>query len=211
MIDDSFNDYLCSHSEPEPELLQALRRETYVRFLNPRMVSGHLQGRMLVMFCKMIRPKRILELGTFTGYSTLCFAEGSDETCEIHSVERNDELEDHLQQWFKKSAYGHKIQMHFGDALSIVPRLEGQFDLVFLDIDKRHYKACYEAILEKMPSGGFLLIDNTLWNGKMLHEIAHNDVQALAVSDFNDYLAADNRVEKVLLPLRDGITIVRKK
>lgn len=207
----SLEQYLCSHSDPEPELLQQLRRETYVRFLNPRMISGHLQGRTLVMFCRMIRPQRVLELGTFTGYSTLCLAEGCDESSEIHSVEHNDELEDHLRDWFSRSPYGSKIQMHFGEAEQVIPSLPGQFDLVFLDLDKRHYTTCYELALDKMPSGGFLLADNTLWNGKMLEEIAHNDCQALAVSEFNDYLAHDNRVEKIILPLRDGLTVVRKK
>ncbi len=207
----SLEQYLCSHSDPEPELLQQLRRETYVRFLNPRMVSGHLQGRTLVMFCRMIHPRRVLELGTFTGYSALCLAEGCDENSEIHSVEHNDELGDHLRLWFSRSPYGSRIQMHFGEAEQVIPSLSGQFDLVFLDLDKRHYKRCYELALDKMPSGGFLLADNTLWNGKMLEEIAHNDCQALAVSEFNDYLAHDNRVEKIILPLRDGLTIVRKK
>lgn len=207
---EALEEYLCSHSEPEPMLLQQLRRETYVNFLNPRMVSGHLQGRMLVMFCQMIRPSRVLELGAFTGYSTLCLAEGTGENAEIHSIEHNDELEDHLLKWFARSPYGHKIVMHFGEAEELIPRMEGLFDLVFLDIDKRHYKSAYELALQKMPSGGWLLADNTLWNGKMVGEIAANDCQAIAVSEFNDYLAADSRVEKVMLPLRDGLTVVRK-
>lgn len=210
-MDETLEAYLCRHCEPEPELLQELRRETYVNFLNPRMVSGHLQGRLLVMLCRMLRPRRVLELGTFTGYATLCLAEGTGEEAEIHSIEHNDELEDHLEKWFARSPFGHKIQMHFGEAETLIPQLEGLFDLVFLDVDKRRYRACYELALDKMPAGGFMLADNTLWNGKMLEQIAPADCQALAVSDFNDYLAADPRVEKIILPVRDGLTIIRKK
>ena len=210
-MDEALEAYLCRHCEPEPELLQELRRDTYVHFLNPRMVSGHLQGRLLVMLCRMLHPRRVLELGTFTGYATLCLAEGTAEEAEIHSIEHNDELEDHLKKWFARSPYGHKIRMHFGEAETLIPQLEGSFDLVFLDVDKRHYKACYELALDKMPAGGFMLADNTLWNGKMLEQIEPADCQALAVSDFNDYLAADPRVEKFILPVRDGLTIIRKK
>lgn len=210
-MEEDLEAYLCRHCDPEPELLQALRRETYVNFLNPRMVSGHLQGRLLVMLCRMIRPRKVLELGTFTGYATLCLAEGTPPQTEIHSIEHNDELEEHLEKWFARSPYGRKIRMHFGEAEQLIPQLKGPFDLVFLDLDKRHYRLCYELVLEKMPAGGFLLADNTLWNGKMLQEIAGSDCQALAVSDFNDYLAADTRVEKLILPIRDGLTIIRKK
>lgn len=209
--EDTLLDYIALHSDSEPLLLQELRRETYVNFLNPRMISGHLQGRILTMLSRMIRPKRVLELGAFTGYSTLCFAEGSEPDAEIHSIEHNDELEEHLRQWFSKSEYGHKIRLHFGEAEQVIPRLEGLFDLVFLDVDKRVYRKCYDLALKKMPSGAFLLADNTLWNGKMVGDIAPNDVQALAVADFNDYVAKDCRVEKVILPLRDGLTLIRKK
>lgn len=210
-MEDQLEKYLCEHSEEEPLLLQQLRRETYVKFLNPRMVSGHLQGRILVMLCKMLRPKKVLELGTFTGYSTLCFAEGCDPDAEIHSIEHNDEFEDHHQDWFARSPYGHKIKMYYGDAKEVIPTLETSFDLVFLDHDKRQYKEAYELALEKMHSGSFLLADNTLWNGKLFNDIAHNDNQSLSIAEFNDYLAKDSRVEKVMLPLRDGLTIVRKK
>lgn len=210
-MDEKLDNYLCAHSEEEPLLLQQLRRETYVKFLNPRMVSGHLQGRILVMFCKMIQAKRVLELGTFTGYSTLCFAEGTAPDAEIHSIEHNDEFEDHHKDWFARSPYGDKIKMYYGDAKELIPSLEGTFDLVFLDHDKRQYKECYELLLNKMHSGSFLLADNTLWNGKLFNEIAHNDSQSIAIAEFNDYLAKDSRVEKVMLPLRDGLTIIRKK
>ncbi len=210
-MDGQLDKYLCEHSEEEPLLLQRLRRETYVKFLNPRMVSGHLQGRILVMLCQMLQPKRVLELGTFTGYATLCFAEGTSPEAEIHSIEHNDEFEDHHKEWFGSSPYGHKIQMYYGDAKAVIPTLSGTFDLVFLDHDKRQYKEAYELCLEKMHPRAFLLADNTLWNGKLFNEIAHNDSQSLAIAEFNDYVAKDNRVEKVMLPLRDGLTIIRKK
>ncbi|HET9570243.1 MAG TPA: O-methyltransferase [Bacteroidales bacterium] len=203
--------YLLDHTDPEPALLQELSRDTHVRFLNSRMVSGHLQGRLLVMLCQMIQPQKVLELGTFTGYSALCFAEGTSEDAEIHTFEINDELEDQARYWFNRSALGHKIRLHIGDALKLIPLMDETFDLAFIDADKRDYKACYETVLPKIRPGGFILADNTLWGGKILSEIEPNDAQSLAIIEFNDYLANDSRVEKVLLPLRDGLTIIHKK
>lgn len=203
--------YLQEHTDPEPDLLQELSRDTHVRLLNGRMVSGHVQGRLLVMLCRMIQPKKVLELGTFTGYSALCFAEGTAEDAQIHTIEINDELEDQARYWFSRSAYGHKIVLHIGDALEIIPSMDEDFDLAFIDSDKRDYKACYETVLTKVRKGGFILVDNTLWGGKILTEIAPNDAQSLAIIEFNDYLANDSRVEKVLLPLRDGLTLIYKK
>jgi Predicted O-methyltransferase len=208
---DRILEYIQSHIDPEPELLRQINRDTHVKFINGRMVSGHLQGRLIVMLCRMIRPKRILELGTFTGYSALCFAEGTEEDAEIHTIERNDELEDLATGWFKLSEYGHKITLHIGNALELIPHLEGTFDLAFLDADKREYIEYYETIFPKIPSGGFILADNTLWNGKLVEEISHNDAQSIAISDFNNYIANDSRIEKVILPLRDGLTIIHKK
>ncbi len=210
-MDADLEHYLRSHSDQEPELLQALSRDTQANLINGRMVSGHLQGRFLVMLCRMIRPSRILELGTFTGYSALCLAEGSPKDTEIHSIEQNDELEERIRNWFSKSECGSNIQLHIGDARSIIPTIEGQFDLVFLDLDKRNYLECYEAVLPKVQPGGFILVDNTLWGEKVLEENPSNDPQTLAIIKFNDYLAKDNRIEKVMLPLRDGITLVYKK
>ena len=203
--------YLLNHTDSEPSLLQELSRDTHVRILNGRMVCGHLQGRLLVMLCRMIQPKKVLELGTFTGYSALCFAEGTTDDAEIHTIEINDELEDQAQYWFSRSEFGPKIRMYIGDALQIVPSMKETFDLAFIDSDKRDYKACYETVLPKVRSGGFILVDNTLWGGKILAEIAPNDAQSLAIIEFNDYLASDSRVEKVLLPLRDGLTLIHKK
>jgi len=210
-MNDLLERYILSHIDPEPELLKQLDRDSHVKLLNARMVSGHLQGRLLVMLCRMIRPQRVLELGTFTGYSALCFAEGTDEKAEIHTIEQNDELEDMAKSWFNQSEYGHKITFYIGNALELIPKMDGLFDLVFMDADKREYLEYYEAILPKVPSGGFILADNTLWNGKVLRDIAANDSQSIAISNFNDYLANDSRVEKVLLPLRDGLTIIHKK
>ncbi len=210
-MDELLEKYICSRIDPEPELLKELRRETYVRFLNPRMLSGHLQGRVLTMLCKMIRPRRVLELGTFTGYSTLCLAEGLPEGSRILSIDHNDELEEHLRTWFSRSEPGSKIDLLFGEAADLIPELTESFDLVYMDIDKREYKTCYDLLLEKLAAGAFLLIDNTLWNGKPLEEISYKDAQSLAIADFNDYIAADFRVEKIILPIRDGLTILRKK
>jgi len=210
-MNELLENYILSHIDSEPEILRQLDRDSHVKLLNARMVSGHLQGRLIVMLCRMIRPKRVLELGTFTGYSALCFAEGTDEDAEIHTIEHNDELEDMARDWFSRSEFGHKISLHIGDALDIISGLDGTFDLVFIDADKRQYMEYFEAVLPKMPSGGFLLADNTLWSGKVLGKIAGNDAQSLAVSKFNDYLAKDSRVEKIILPVRDGLTIIYKK
>lgn len=207
-MDELLEKYICSRIDPEPELLKELRRETYVRFLNPRMSSGHLQGRVLAMLCKMIRPRRVLELGTFTGYSTLCLAEGLPEGSRILSIDRNDELEEHLKTWFSRSELGSKIDLLFGEAVDLIPKLTESFDLVYMDIDKRDYKSCYDLLLQHQPSGTFILIDNTLWNGKPMREISCKDTQSLAIADFNDYIAADSRVEKIILPIRDGLTVL---
>lgn len=207
-MDELLEKYICSRIDPEPELLKELRRETYVRFLNPRMSSGHLQGRVLAMLCKMIRPRRVLELGTFTGYSTLCLAEGLPEGSRILSIDRNDELEEHLKTWFSRSELGSKIDLLFGEALDLIPKLTESFDLVYMDIDKRDYKSCYDLLLQHQPSDTFILIDNTLWNGKPMREISCKDTQSLAIADFNDYIAADSRVEKIILPIRDGLTVL---
>ncbi|NLV37985.1 MAG: O-methyltransferase [Bacteroidales bacterium] len=207
-MDELLEKYICSRIDPEPELLKELRRETYVRFLNPRMSSGHLQGRVLAMLCKMIRPRRVLELGTFTGYSTLCLAEGLPEGARILSIDRNDELEEHLKTWFSRSELGSKIDLLFGEAVDLIPKLTESFDLVYMDIDKRDYKSCYDLLLQHQPSGTFILIDNTLWNGKPMREISCKDTQSLAIADFNDYIAADSRVEKIILPIRDGLTVL---
>lgn len=204
------NEYIESHSEHEPEYLAKINRRTHLRLVNPRMMSGHLQGRVLTMLCHMIRPKRVLELGTYSGYSALCMAEGMDDGI-IHTIEHDDELEDFILENLSQSPYADKIHLHIGDALQEIARLNEVFDLVFIDADKRQYLAYYEAVLPKVREGGFILADNTLWDGKLLDEVHPNDKQTIEIMRFNDFVATDKRVEKVILPLRDGLTIIRKK
>ncbi len=204
-------DYILSHSDVEPEYLAKINRATHLRMLNPRMLSGHLQGRVLAMLCQMIQPQRILELGTYTGYSALCMAEALPEDGVLHTIECDDELEDFILQNFSSVAHGKKIKLHIGAALTEIEKIDEVFDLVFIDADKREYRAYYEAVLPKIRAGGFILADNTLWDGKVLEEVNPNDKQTIEIIRFNDYIAADPRVEKVLLPLRDGLTVIRKK
>lgn len=205
------DDYILSHSDPEPEYLAKVNRATHLKVINPRMLSGHLQGRVLAMFCRMMQPKRILELGTFTGYSALCMAEALPADGILHTIECDDELESFILQNFAESEHGKKICLHIGDALVEIKNIDETFDLVFIDADKREYLAYYEAVLPKLRSGGFILADNTLWDGKVLKPVEPNDAQTISIMSFNDFVAKDKRVEKVLLPLRDGLTIIRKK
>ncbi len=207
----SIEDYILSHSDVEPAYLAKVNRATHVRLINPRMCSGHLQGRVLSMLCYMIQPKCILELGTFTGYSALCMAEALTGEGVLHTIECDDELEDFILQNFAGSEHGHKIKLHIGDALEEIEKLDETFDLVFIDADKREYLAYYEAVLPKLRSGGFILADNTLWDGKVLKPVDSNDKQTIEIMRFNDFVATDPRVEKVMLPLRDGLTLIRKK
>jgi caffeoyl-CoA O-methyltransferase len=207
----NIEDYILSHSDAEPEYLAKVNRATHVKLINPRMCSGHLQGRVLSMFCHMIAPKRVLELGTFTGYSALCMAEALPDNAVLHTIECDDELEDFIRQNFAGSEHGHKIKLHIGEALNVIESLDDTFDLVFIDADKREYLAYYEAALPKLRTGGFILADNTLWDGKVLKTVDANDKQTIEIMHFNDFIATDKRVEKVMLPLRDGLTIIRKK
>jgi caffeoyl-CoA O-methyltransferase len=204
-------DYLIQHTDSEPDYLAKINRKTHLLLINPRMLSGHLQGRTLSMLSKMIRPERILEIGTFTGYSALCLAEGLTDNGVLHTIECDDELEDFVLENFQKSPYAAKIQLHIGDALKLVPGFSESFDLVFIDADKRDYQQYLEAVLPKVKPGGFILADNTLWDGKVLRPVEHNDEQTHSIIKFNKSLATDNRVEKVILPLRDGLTLIRKK
>lgn len=207
----NIEEYILSHSEVEPAYLAKVNRATHVRLINPRMCSGHLQGRVLSMICHMIQPKCILELGTFTGYSALCMAEALAGEGVLHTIECDDELEDFILQNFAGSEHGYKIKLHIGDALSEIEKLDETFDLVFIDADKREYLAYYEAVLPKLRAGGFILADNTLWDGKVLKPVDSNDKQTIEIMRFNDFVAVDSRVEKVMLPLRDGLTLIRKK
>jgi predicted O-methyltransferase YrrM len=208
---DAIEEYILQHMDPEGELLSMLFRETHLTQINPRMASGHIQGRMLTMLCRMLKPQRILELGTFTGYSALCMAEALPDDGELHTVEVDDEMEPFITKYFSRSPYEKKIKLHIGDAQQVIPSLTGLFDLVFMDADKRQYVEDYEAVLPLVPAGGFIFADNTLWSGKVLHEPASGDKQTAGIRRFNDYIAADSRVEKVILPIRDGMTILMKK
>ena len=207
----NLDEYISKHSDVEPEYLAKINRATHVKLINPRMCSGHLQGRVLSMFCHMIQPNRILELGTFTGYSALCIAEALPEGGVLHTIECDDELEDFILQNFAGSEYADKIQLHVGDALTEIEKLNETFDLVFIDADKREYLDYYEAVLPKLRRGGYILADNTLWDGKVLKAVEPNDKQTIEIMRFNDFVAADARLEKVILPLRDGLTLIRKK
>lgn len=205
-------DYILSHIDPEPDLLKEIDRETHVKLLQTNMLSGHLQGRFLKMLVQILRPERILEIGTFVGYSALCFAEALDEGGELHTIEIDDELEEYIRRNFARSDHGRKITLHIGDALEITPRFrDGSFDLAFIDADKKLYWDYFETVLPKIRKGGFVLADNTLWYGKVLEKPVANDWSTRAILAFNEKLARDNRVEKVILPLRDGLTIIRKK
>ncbi|NDV46543.1 O-methyltransferase [Paludibacter sp. 221] len=207
----TLDEYIENHSEREPEYLAKVNRRTHLRLINPRMMSGHLQGRVLALLCHMIKPARVLELGTYSGYSALCMAEAMPESGILHTIEHDDELEDFIRENISGSAHAGKIKLHIGDALEEIAKLDEVFDLVFIDADKRQYMAYYEAVLPKVRAGGFIFADNTLWDGKLIEEVHPNDKQTIEIMRFNDHVANDARVEKVILPLRDGLTIIRKK
>lgn len=207
----TIDEYILDHIDAESDYLKALYRATHVRLLRPRMASGHLQGRMLKMFVQMIRPQTVLEIGTYSGYSALCLAEGLPEGGMLHTYEINDEQEDFTRPWLENSPWAEKIIFHIGDALEAVPQLGICFDLAFIDGDKRRYIEYYEMVLKYLNPGGYIIADNTLWDGHVL-EIPHpTDKQTIGIKAFNDLVAKDSRVEKVILPLRDGLTIIRKK
>ena len=204
-------EYILNHIDPEDELLASLDRDTHLYHLRPRMVSGHLQGRILKMFCRMIRPRRILELGTFTGYSALCLAEGLIEGGEVHTIDIDDEIEDFTRARLDRSPFRDRIKLFIGDAIEIVPTLTDLYDIVFIDANKRDYLKYYELVLPKVRPEGFILADNTLWDGKVITDPHSRDAQTIGIERFNDFIAGDSRVEKVILPLRDGLTILWKK
>jgi len=203
--------YIEDHIDAEPEHLYRLERATNIHLINGRMCSGHLQGRLLKMLVTMINPSRVLELGTFSGYSALCIAEALREDAEIHTVEADDELEDFIRRAIAASPHGHKVTLHIADALEFVQGLEMEsFDLIFIDADKRQYADYYETCLRLLRPGGYIIADNTLWDGHVVEADHLNDRQTAGIRRFNDIVAADTRVEKVIVPLRDGLTIIRK-
>ncbi|MFV0417193.1 MAG: O-methyltransferase [Dysgonomonas sp.] len=209
--DNEIEEYILSHIDGEGELLQQLNRDAHVNLLKPRMLSGHLQGRMLKVFCRMLQPKFILEIGTYTAYATLCLAEGAADDAEIHTIEVNDELEDFIMKYLHKTKLKDKIHLHIGDAMEIIPSINRTFDLVFIDANKRHYIEYYDLIFDKVRSGGLIIADNTLWDGHVLETPKLSDKQTIGIQQFNDMIAKDDRVEKVILPVRDGLTLIWKK
>lgn len=203
--------YILDHIDEEDEVLKELDRETHLNLVGARMISGHLQGLVLTMISKMIQPKTILEIGTFTGYSAICLSKGLQKNGKLITIEIDDELEIFASKYFKKAGIQNRIIQKIGSAIEIIPTLNDQFDLVFIDADKREYSAYYNLVFNKVNVGGCIIADNTLWGGKVLEKPAANDEQTKGIIAFNQMIAADNRVEKVILPLRDGITLLRKK
>ena len=204
-------DYVLQHTEPEPEYLYRLWRATNIHTIHGRMASGHLQGRVLKMLVCMIRPKTILEIGTFSGYSAISMAEGLPEDGRLYTYEINDEMEDFTRPWIEGSSVADKIEFIIGDALTEAPKLGITFDMAFMDGDKRTYRECYEMVMRILRPGGFILADNTLWDGHVVDRNYDHDRQTQGIETFNDHIAADDRVEQLILPLRDGLTIIRKK
>ena len=215
ILPDDLQEYLDHHCEPEPEALQTINRETYLKVLKPHMLSGHYQGRVLSFLSKMMQPKRILEIGTFTGYATICLAEGLTDDGIIHTIDVNRELEEMLNSHFKLTSVGKKIKQHFGEATAIIPALdEKSFDIVFIDADKKNNYLYFQLVFEKVRPGGLIIIDNVLWKGKVYGadpDSYRGDADTQVIRKLNDQVAADTRVEKLILPIRDGLLVIRKK
>ncbi|HSQ45761.1 MAG TPA: O-methyltransferase [Lutibacter sp.] len=210
-LPEKIDDYVVNHSQKEPLLLQQLNKETWQKVLNPRMLSGGYQGRILAMISKLIQPKNILEIGTYTGYSALCLAEGLQKNGMLFTIDKNEELEDFAKKYFDQSAYNAQIKQLVGNALEIIPTLNEKFDLVFIDADKSNYTTYFKMIIGKMNSGGVILSDNVLWSGKVVAEIEPNDKDTQALLEYNELLNNDDRIETILLPIRDGLSISRVK
>lgn len=208
-ISEELEDYVAQHSENEPELLAALNKETHQKILQPRMLSGHFQGRVLSMLSKIINPLHILEIGTYTGYAALCLAEGLRENGTLDTIDINEELYDFQKKYFDKSPWSSQIKQHLGNALDIIPTLDKKYDLVFIDADKENYLAYFEMLISVMNKGGILLSDNVLWSGKVLEPLKPNDKSTEVLVEYNKKLKEDPRVETVLLPIRDGLTVSR--
>jgi predicted O-methyltransferase YrrM len=210
-LPEEIDNYVVKHSQDEPKLLQELNRETYQKILQPRMLSGHFQGRVLSMISKLVNPKNILEIGTYTGYSAICLAEGMKDAGELHTIDINEELYDFQRKYFDKSGFGEQIKQHVGNALDIIPKLNKTFDLVFIDADKENYTNYFHAIIDIINPGGIILSDNVLWSGKILDkEFKKEDTSTPALIEYNKLLKEDARIETVMLPIRDGLTISRK-
>lgn len=210
-LPEKIDQYSETHTSPESEVLANLNRDTQAKILRARMLSGHLQGRTLSMMSHMMRPKRILEIGTYTGYSALCLAEGLTEDGLLHTIDINEELEDFTQSYFDKSEHGKKIKMHIGNAMKIIPELNETWDMVFIDADKSNYVNYYNLVFDHVRPGGFIIADNVLWSGKVVEPLKPQDIDTKALLEFNEMVTKDERVENALLPIRDGLMVARKK
>ncbi|MDJ0645326.1 MAG: O-methyltransferase [Flavobacteriaceae bacterium] len=210
-LPENIDNYALTHTEDEPELLKELARETWQKVLVPRMLSGHFQGRMLSLLSKLVQPKSILEIGTYTGYSALCLAEGLQKDGVLHTIDKNEELYDFQRKYFDRSSHGNQIKQYLGDALEIIKTIDDRFDLVFIDADKSNYSDYFHAIIDKISPGGIILSDNVLWSGKVTETPDPKDEDTKALIAYNKLLKEDDRVETVLLPIRDGLTISRVK
>ncbi len=208
-LSEDLEDYVAFHSQNEPELLAQLNKETYQKILLPRMLSGHFQGRVLSMLSKLIRPISILEIGTYTGYATLCLCEGMQENGMVYTIDIKEELVDFQRKYFDKSPWGSQIVQYLGEAIDVIPTIETKFDLVFIDADKENYLNYYELIVPKMNKGGIILSDNVLWSGKVVEPLKEGDLSTKILLEYNQRLKDDIRVETVLLPIRDGLTVSR--
>lgn len=210
-LPNKIDEYIVEHSQQEPKLLQELSKETWQKVLNPRMLSGSFQGRVLSMISKLINPTTILEIGTYTGYSALCLAEGLTPKGTLYTIDKNEELEELQYKYFQKSDYKNQIHQHIGNALEIIPTINAKFDLVFIDADKLNYINYFHLIIDKMNKGGVILSDNVLWSGKVVNELKPKDIDTKILLEYNKLLNSDDRIETVLLPIRDGLTISRLK
>jgi len=210
-LDPKLDEYVVEHTEVESELLNELNRETHLKVLIPRMIAGHFQGRVLSMLSHMINPKRVLEIGTYTGYSALCFAEGLQSGGEIHTIDYNEELEPMQTRYFEASEYTNCIIPHIGNALDIIPQLKGEFDLVYIDADKENYANYFDLVIDRVPSGGYIIADNVLWSGKVVEQLDPKDEETKMLKEYNLKIQHDDRVQNVLFPIRDGLMIARKK
>lgn len=210
-IADNLDQYVCAHSENEPEILADLNRRTHVSVIQPRMLSGHYQGRVLSMLSHMIQPENVLEIGTYTGYSALCFAEGLKEKGRLTTIDVNEEQEDFVAAYIEKAGMGDRITQLIGDAIDIIPTLDEQFDIVFIDADKKNYCKYYDLVFDKVKPGGYIIADNVLWSGKVLEDYNSLDRETKIIMDYNQKVHEDDRVQEVLFPIRDGLMIARKK
>lgn len=209
-IDSKIFNYSLSKSSKEPKILNDLNRETHLKILNPRMLSGHYQGRILSIVSKIIKPKTVLEIGTYTGYSTICLSEGLDKNGSIHTIDHNEELLVIQNKYFKKAGISEKVKQYTGDATKIIKKLNLDFDLVFIDADKENYPLYFDLIIEKVKPGGVIIADNILWSGKILEKVEEEDYATKSIIEFNDKVNNDDRVETIILPIRDGLSLIRK-